>query len=129
MSEFREALSRRIGRPVANASFAMLRGYVRSARRRGVSMLHTARSFSHYRKIFFDAEARKSLLERLQGRVQLPEPSVDEDYIRVQLAPLARLAIPPADNLPDSGGNLEDSTRCHAESICCLAASGLAARS
>ncbi len=64
----KESLNHRIGRPVANASFAMLRGYVRSARRRGVSMLHTARSFSHYRKIFFDAEARKSLLERLQGK-------------------------------------------------------------
>ena len=68
MSEFREVLNRRFGRPVANASFAMLRGYIRSARRRGVSILHTARPFSYYRKIFFDAEPRESLLERLQGK-------------------------------------------------------------
>ncbi|MEM6583802.1 MAG: class I SAM-dependent methyltransferase [Pseudomonadota bacterium] len=61
-------LEQTLGRPVANASFAMMQGYIRSSRRRGIGMLHTARPFDLYRKIFFGGRSRSGVLRDLQHK-------------------------------------------------------------
>lgn len=61
-------LEQTLGRPVANVSVAMMQNYIRSSRRRGISMLHTARPFDLYRKIFFDGQSRARLLADLQNK-------------------------------------------------------------
>lgn len=61
-------LEQGLGRPIANASFAMMRGYIRSVQRRGVAMMHTARPFDHYRKVFFQGQSRSRVLQSLQGK-------------------------------------------------------------
>lgn len=60
-------LEQGLGRPIANASFAMMQIYLKSAQRRGVGMMHTARPFDHYRKVFFRGQSRSSVLRSLQG--------------------------------------------------------------
>lgn len=61
-------IERRIGRPVANVSFAMMQGYIRSMQRRGVGMLHTARPFSFYRKVFYQGLSETEVLFRLRDK-------------------------------------------------------------
>jgi SAM-dependent methyltransferase len=61
-------LEQGLGRPLANASFLMMRGYIRSAQRRGVDMMHTARPFGHYRKVFFQGQSGSRVLQSLQGK-------------------------------------------------------------
>lgn len=68
MSTGLKRLEQGLGRPIANASFAMMRGYIRSAQRRGVDMMHTARPFDHYRKVFFQGQSRSRVLQSLQGK-------------------------------------------------------------
>lgn len=63
-----KAIEQRLGGPIANISFALMRGYLRSAQRRGVGMMHTARPFSHYRKVFYQAQSRSQVLENLKGK-------------------------------------------------------------
>ncbi len=58
----------RLGGSIANISFALMRGYLRSAQRRGVGMMHTARPFSHYRKIFYPGQSRSQVLKSLSGK-------------------------------------------------------------
>ncbi|MFK8049849.1 MAG: class I SAM-dependent methyltransferase [Halioglobus sp.] len=55
-------------RPIANISFAMMRRYVRSIQGAGVPMMHTARSFSYYRKIFYNNESKNAVIESLRGK-------------------------------------------------------------
>ena len=40
-----KAIEQRLGGPIANISFALMRGYVHSAQRRGVGMMHTAQGY------------------------------------------------------------------------------------
>lgn len=54
--------------PIANISFAMMHRYVRSLQRYGVSMMHTARSFGYYRKVFYKNQARTTVLASLEGK-------------------------------------------------------------
>ena len=61
-------LEQTLGPPIANASFAMMRSYIRSAQRRGVDMMHTARPFSFYRKVFYKGESEQAILTELQGK-------------------------------------------------------------
>ncbi|MEM7359158.1 MAG: class I SAM-dependent methyltransferase [Pseudomonadota bacterium] len=61
-------LEQRIGRPIANISFAMMQGYIRSMQRRGVGMLHTARPFSFYRKVFYQGKSEAEVLFRLREK-------------------------------------------------------------
>ncbi|MFT7286896.1 MAG: SAM-dependent methyltransferase [Halieaceae bacterium] len=61
-------LEQGLGPPIANASFAMMQGYIKSVQRRGVDMLHTARPFDHYRKVFFQGESRSRVLQGLKGK-------------------------------------------------------------
>jgi SAM-dependent methyltransferase len=61
-------LEQKLGGPIANISFALMRGYLRSAQRRGVGMMHTARPFSHYRKVFYQGQSRAEVLTSLTGK-------------------------------------------------------------
>jgi SAM-dependent methyltransferase len=61
-------LEQGLGRPMANMSFAMMQTYLRSAQRRGVGMMHTARPFALYRKMFYGGQSRSAVLESLQGK-------------------------------------------------------------
>ncbi len=63
-----KAIEQRLGGPIANISFALMRGYVRSAQRRGVGMMHTARPFSYYRKVFYQGQSRSEVLQNLTGK-------------------------------------------------------------
>jgi SAM-dependent methyltransferase len=68
MKSRREIIQQGLGRPIANMSFAMMHRYVRSVQRRGVAMLHTARTFSYYRKVFYQGQADAKVLHGLQGK-------------------------------------------------------------
>ena len=68
MTVARVVLEQTLGRPIANVSFAMMRGYIRSAQRRGVDMMHTARPFSFYRKVFYSGQSEQAILAKLQGK-------------------------------------------------------------
>ena len=61
-------LEQGLGRPVANMSFAMMQTYLRSAQRRGVDMMHTARPFALYSKMFYRSQPRPAVLKSLEGK-------------------------------------------------------------
>jgi SAM-dependent methyltransferase len=61
-------IEKKLGGPIANMSFALMHGYVHSAQRRGVGMMHTARPFSYYRKVFYQGQSRSSVLQNLKGK-------------------------------------------------------------
>ncbi len=63
-----KAIEQRVGGSIANISFALMRGYVHSAQRRGVGMMHTARPFSYYRKVFYQGQSRRQVLKNLTGK-------------------------------------------------------------
>jgi SAM-dependent methyltransferase len=63
-----ESLGKRVAGPIANTSFAMMRGYIQCAQRYGVRMMHTARPFSYYRKVFYRGQPRSRVLKQLQGQ-------------------------------------------------------------
>ena len=62
------AIEQKLGGPIANISFALMHGFVRSAQRRGVGMMHTARPFSYYRKVFYQGQSRSEVLQNLKGK-------------------------------------------------------------
>lgn len=57
-----------LGAPIANISFAMMHTYVKSVQRYGVSMMHTARSFAYYRKVFYKNQSKAVVLASLEGK-------------------------------------------------------------
>ena len=57
-----------LGRPIANVSFAMMHRQVRSIQRSGVAMMHTARPFSYYRKVFYRNHSKSAVLQSLRGK-------------------------------------------------------------
>ncbi len=57
-----------LARPIANLSFATMQASLLSAQRRGVTMMHTARPFSVYRKVFYGGKSSHSVLRQLQGK-------------------------------------------------------------
>jgi SAM-dependent methyltransferase len=61
-------IEQKLGRPIANMSFALMHGYVHSAQRRGVGMMHTARPFSYYRKVFYQGQSRAAVLQSLKDK-------------------------------------------------------------
>ncbi|MEH6593643.1 MAG: class I SAM-dependent methyltransferase [Halioglobus sp.] len=61
-------IEQRLGGSIANISFALMRGYVHSAQRRGVAMMHTARPFSYYRKVFYQGQSRSEVLHKLTDK-------------------------------------------------------------
>ena len=68
MTSTSKIIERALGRPIANVSFAVMHGYVRSVQRRGVAMLHTARPFSYYRKVFYNNQSSSAVLKNLQDK-------------------------------------------------------------
>ena len=65
---WRERLDKRVGGPIADTSFAMMRGYIHSAQRLGVRMMHTARPFAYYRKVFYRGHSRARVIRSLHGK-------------------------------------------------------------
>ena len=63
-----ETLEQRFGKPVANLAFSMMQHYIHSAQRRGVGMMHTARSFQAYRKVFYQNQPESVVLSQLHGK-------------------------------------------------------------
>ncbi len=57
-----------VSKPIADVSVAMMQGYIRSARKRGVGMMHTARPFSYYRKVFYAGQSGNKVIHSLRGK-------------------------------------------------------------
>ena len=57
-----------LGAPIANLSFGAMRSYLHTAQRRGIGMMHTARPFSIYRKVFYGGRSQRSVLSQLAGK-------------------------------------------------------------
>lgn len=68
MNAARQLLERGLGRPLANVSFAVMHRYVKSMQRGGIGMMHTARPFSYYRKVFYGGKSRAAVLKSLEGK-------------------------------------------------------------
>ena len=68
MRSGRKIIEQSLGRPIANMSFAVMHGYVRSIQRRGVAMMHTARPFSYYRKVFYKSQPESVVLKSLHDK-------------------------------------------------------------
>lgn len=56
------------GKPIANVSFAMMYRQVRAIEKSGVAMMHTARPFSYYRKVFYHGQSEATVLAQLKGK-------------------------------------------------------------
>ena len=67
-----------LGRPIANLSFAMMHGYVQAIQKSGVDMVHTARPFSYYRKVFYEGQPASAVLRSLRGKRIVDELDVLE---------------------------------------------------
>ena len=52
----------------ASLTFAVMKSQIRALQRRGVSMMHTARSFDVYRRVFYRGQSKPALLRSLQGQ-------------------------------------------------------------
>lgn len=61
-------IERHLGKPIANASFAMMYRQVRAIEKSGITMMHTARPFSYYRKVFYKGQSRSSILQYLEDK-------------------------------------------------------------
>jgi hypothetical protein len=57
-----------LGRPITNILFALMHGYMHSAQRRGVGMMHTDRPFPYYRKVSYQGQSRSAVLHSLKGQ-------------------------------------------------------------
>ena len=68
MKSHTDILEYTFGRPVANLSFSMMQHYIHSAQKRGVGMMHTARSFYAYRKVFYQGRPGSVVLSQLQDK-------------------------------------------------------------
>ena len=64
----KDVLDKRFSRPLANLSFAVLHRQVRAIEKSGISMMHTARPFWYYRKVFFRAQNAATVLKDLEGK-------------------------------------------------------------
>jgi len=62
-------LEQRITRPMANIAFAIMRKQVRAIEKSGIRMMHTARPFWYYRRVFFQGQRATTVLKDLQGKV------------------------------------------------------------
>ncbi|MEP4484097.1 MAG: class I SAM-dependent methyltransferase [Halioglobus sp.] len=63
-----EHLEGRFGKPMANLSFSIMQHYIHGAQKRGIGMMHTARSFAAYRKVFYQNRPRSVVMNQLQGK-------------------------------------------------------------
>ena len=60
-----------LGPSIANLSFGVMQRYIHCAQRAGVGMLHTARSFAYYRKIFYRNQTSERVLNELRNKTVL----------------------------------------------------------
>jgi ubiquinone/menaquinone biosynthesis C-methylase UbiE len=65
----RRIIEQRITRPLANISFAVMNSQVRAIEKSGIRMMHTARPFWYYRRVFFQGQCAKTVLNELKGKV------------------------------------------------------------
>jgi len=56
------------GKPIANLSYAMTHRQLRAIERGGIKMMHTARPFSYYRKVFYQGQCATRVIEQLNGK-------------------------------------------------------------
>lgn len=63
-----QLFNRRLGKPIANASFAVMYRQVRAIEKNGIKMMHTARPFSYYRKVFYQGQGAAKVLQSLNGK-------------------------------------------------------------
>ncbi len=68
MKQSIKALERNAGPPLADFVFVSMRQQVRALQKSGVPMLHTARPFSYYRKVFYAGASTKKVLNDLEGK-------------------------------------------------------------
>lgn len=68
MNVRRSFIEQRLVRSMANFSFSVMYHQVRAIEKSGVSMMHTARSFSYYRKIFYRGMNEAEVLQSLEGK-------------------------------------------------------------
>jgi SAM-dependent methyltransferase len=64
----RRIIEKRVTGPLANFSFKLMHRQVRAIEKSGISMMHTARPFWYYRKVFFQAQSAAAVLENLQAK-------------------------------------------------------------
>lgn len=64
-------LEQGLGPSVANVSFSVMQHYIHCAQEFGVGMLHTARSFAYYRKIFYRDQTGEQVLRDLRSKMVL----------------------------------------------------------
>ena len=68
MSQSASLFSDRLGAPLANASFAVMNRAIGRMRWFGVDIMHTARSFDVYRRMFYQNRPAPVVLASLQGK-------------------------------------------------------------
>ncbi len=56
------------GKPIANLSYAVTHRQVRAIERGGIKMMHTARPFSYYRRVFYQGQCATRVIEQLKGK-------------------------------------------------------------
>jgi ubiquinone/menaquinone biosynthesis C-methylase UbiE len=81
-------LENQFGPSIANWSFAMMHRQVHAVQKRGVSMMHTARPFSYYRKVFYKGQSEAAVLHNLAGKTVVDvgcgyTPYADDSMFRV----------------------------------------------
>jgi SAM-dependent methyltransferase len=69
MSLNKKILEKRITGPLANLSFKVMHRQVRAIERSGISMMHTARPFWYYRRVFFKGQSADKVLSDLHAKV------------------------------------------------------------
>ena len=57
-----------VTRPLANISFTVMRKQVSAIEKSGITMMHTARPFWYYRKVFFQGRSATAVLQDLTGK-------------------------------------------------------------
>ena len=68
MSESAPLFSDALGAPLANASFAVMNHAIGRMRWLGIDIMHTARSFDVYRRMFYRNRPAKAVLTSLEGK-------------------------------------------------------------
>ena len=81
-------LEKQFGPSIANMSFAMMHRQVHAVQKRGVSMMHTARPFAYYRKVFYKRHSEADVLDSLVGKTVVDvgcgyTPYADDSMFRV----------------------------------------------
>lgn len=68
MHHLRALLDRHLGPPIAGLSCEALNHFISAARRGGVDMMHTARPFTYYRKVFYEGRSGYAVLRELRNK-------------------------------------------------------------